>query len=470
MRDDSAYFGLGCLLLLSIATITLCRRDGPAPTRYAEFLFTGKTFVFSVISSAGAAFSVTYFLGATFIYASILRVWCVPILIAIAVLVIAGARRIVTVAASELRDPAFENSDQNLLLALMQRRLQPRNFSVFVQLLFVSSFLLLVEELSISRVILNSLFPDLPILASTLLFTIVAVILAYVYIGGFRAVLTADWVQFSVLVAFLGLLLFFVSARGHPLAVLAVPRNLTRSTIIGASVLWTVYGATFLLLAVDLYSRMNFSAPANVLLVMRLRLVTISISLVFVVVLIGVVFAISLSPEIGRVLTPTQYYSSLSALFATTPLSHVAFLVAVFCMIFTTVNTLLITTAQIGFYKKGFGSTRPDFSRILVVATFISVFVDADAVCAFGILVGSLLVLPLFQVLPELFGEPGRRQRDDRYLWLGAVLSVAAFIAAYPRIGLRFQLHFLIPGGVLGMTLLSRLIWLGVVQIRRSMT
>lgn len=469
MRDDTAYFGLGCLLVLSIATITLCKRDGPAPKTYAEFLFTGKTFVFSVVSSAGAAFSVTYFLGATFIYASILRVWCVPILVAIALLVIGGASRVVIVATRELGAEKVGCGDQNLLLALMQRRLQPRNFHVFVQLLFLAFFLLLVEELSISRVILNAIFPGMPFLASTLLFTIVAVILTYVYIGGFRAVLTADWVQFSVLVVFLALLLFLVSVRGHPLVVLAIPHGLAPTTIIGAIVLWTVYGTAFLVMAVDLYARLNFSAPAGILLSMRLRLVLISIALVFAVVLIGVVFAIALAPEIGRVVTPTRYYRSISALFAATPLSHVAFLVAVFCMIFTTVNTLLITTAQIGFYKKGFGGRRPEFSRIVVLATFFSVVVDADAVCAFGIFVGSLLLLPLLQLLPELVGHSDR-QRDDRYLWLGAVFSASVFIALYPWIGLDFEFHFLIPGLVLGMTLLSRMLWEGAASVRRRVT
>jgi hypothetical protein len=466
MRDDTAYFGLGCLLVLSIATITLCKRDGPVPKAYAEFLFTGKTFAFSVVSSAGAAFSVTYFLGATFIYASILRAWCVPILVAIALLVIVGACRVVIVAAQEFGEETFGGSDQNLLLAFMQRRLSPRNFRVFVQLLFLAFFLLLVEELSISRVILNAIFPFMPLLASTLLFTIVAVILAYVYIGGFRAVLTADWVQFSVLIAFLALLLFLVSVRGHPLAVLAMPRGLAPTTIIGASVLWTVYGAAFLVMAVDLYARLNFTAPAGVLLAMRLRLVLISIALVFAVVLIGVVFAIALAPEIGHVVTPTRYYRSITALFAVTPLSHVAFLVAVFCMIFTTVNTLLITTAQIGFYKKGFGGRRPEFSRIVVLATFFSVVVDADAVCAFGIFVGSLLLLPLLQLLPELVGRR-KRQRDDRYLWLGAALSVIAFVGMYSWVALDFEFHFLIPGLVLGVTLLSRILWVGAASVRR---
>ncbi len=454
IAHDTAYFALAFLLLLSIVTMTQCKRNGPTAKSYPEFLFRGRTFAVSLASSAGAAFSVTYFLGATFIYASILRAWTIPILVAVAISAVLFLRRIITCASNEQVAAEAADAYENLLLRLMRNRLDKRNFKIFCDLLFGCFLLLLVEELSISRVVLDSLMPGMPFVTAVLLFIIVGVILAYLYIGGFRAVLTADWIQLFVMLAFLALLLYFVATRRRVLSSLMMSPKLPSFTIVGATLLWTIYATTFLVMAVDLFSRMNFASPGELAVTMRLRFATISIVLVFLIVILGIGFAIAVSPEIGAIATPEQYYLTLHRIFAAVPLYHVAFLIAVFCMIFTTVNTLIVTVAQIGYYRGGFGAQRRDFSRVLALAVLPSVIMPSDAVCAFGIFVGSLLFLPCVQVLREVF----RRRAapcDDRFLWLALLLSVGGFVFLYPLVETDFEHQFLIPGMVVSVTVMS---------------
>jgi hypothetical protein len=447
---DTAYFIVACLLVLSIVTISLCKKDKQVTSSYAEFLFAGKSFLYSVVSSAGAVFSVTYLLGATFIYATIYRGWTLLIAIAGTLGSFFSVRRVIHIAARDFPGDPSLSGQHNILLRLMQRRLNEANFRTFLRLLALAFFLLLVEELAISRVVLSSVMQGLEPVSAILLFIIVAVVFSYVYIGGFRAVLNADLIQGAVLAAFLAVLVYFVGRRGANLTKLARSPDAKLLDLTAAAVLWTAYGVAFLTMAVDLFSRLNFVAPARLLTIMRVRFVGISMFLVFFVLTAGIAFGLAISSEINAALrSASEYYATVVNFFSTANSGavRVIFVVGLFCMIFTTVNTLLLTTMQIRFYSEGLGKQRGDLSKILVLAVGASVLVEADWVCVFGILVGAILLLPCMQLFGQLFPRiPFTPPTSHRYLWVALALATLT-VVTFRNVFLEdFAIHYAMPG------------------------
>lgn len=459
---EEAYFSLAALLLLSIATIGLCKSETRQPESYAEFLYTGKTLLHSIVSSAGAVFSVTYLLGAVIIYATIYRAWTFVMAGGVAVASLVVISRIVRLASAELPPERLEARDRNLLLSFMENRLSRSNYETFTQILSLAFLLLLVEELAISRLVLQSLIPGIGLMSSVLLFIIVAVIFSYIYIGGFRALLNSDLVQGVVLVAFLLVLLFFVSGAQGSVLTLAKGARVSGSELLLGNFFWMIYGTSFFIMSVDLFARMNFKVPKDTAVRMRQSFVGISMLLLFVIVSIGILFGLALSPDLGEFQTASGYYTSIVTFFTTSDAVQVKiiFLVALFCMIFTTIDTLLLAVMQIGFCQPGIGSRRDDISTILVLAVAISVFVDSDAVCAFGIFVGSILILPCSQVLPELYPIfPFARIKRHQYLWVSLASATLAFVVSYDALAQNFTYHYLIPAMVVLSLFVGLALW-----------
>src|ERR1039457_5021454 len=75
LRDLLALTTAGLLLVLSFTTIYYCRRTRRVFENDTAFLFDTLGRNQSFASNTGAVFSVTYFFGATFIYAAVFHGW-----------------------------------------------------------------------------------------------------------------------------------------------------------------------------------------------------------------------------------------------------------------------------------------------------------------------------------------------------------------------------------------------------------
>jgi hypothetical protein len=115
-------------------------------------------------------------------------------------------------------------------------------------------------------------------------------------------------------------------------------------------------------------------------------------------------------------------------------------------MILTTINTLAMTTLQLGAYQR---SGRPhirDLSRLFLFAAFLSCFFDPNAVSGVGIFVGALLIIPLLAIISAISGGV-RRLLPHSFAFVGPSALVAAvmFTALYRQIGGDYAQHYLLP-------------------------
>jgi|SRR5579863_9589150 len=191
------FFGAVALVALSIYTILKCREDSVEHLGDTElFLFLGKTRAYSFASNLGSVFSVTYFFGAAFIYGLIFKGTLLIITTIVFIILFWLIPRIMTSSWPH----NLHSTDQrgNILLDLLLRRLGHQSFQVVCRIYSFIYFALLVEELSVSRLILHTLFPAHASVAAALLVTICFVILAYVHFGGFRAILISDFEQLKI--------------------------------------------------------------------------------------------------------------------------------------------------------------------------------------------------------------------------------------------------------------------------------
>lgn len=458
--SQTVYFALAALLLLSIATISLCKAERSPIETYSEFLFSGKTFFHSLVSSAGAIFSVTYLLGATFIYSTVYRAWTFVMAVVGIILAFVVIRRVIKTALRELEAEVALGRRENLLLAFMRLRLPERNFRVFRNLLTLAFFLLLVEEVVVSRLILRTILPGAEPVADGFLFVIICVVLAYLYTGGFRAVLTSDLIQALVLAVFLTMLGISVASRSDTLPDLVIPPITALSHLASAVLLWTVYGVCFLVMAVDLFSRLNFrlhtGSPEDLL----VRFSGLSLLLVFIIIAVGSAFGLAMAPDLGATST-SNYFESMVTLFVGSGAEQVRvmFLVALFCMIFTTIDTLLITTMQVRSYTRGFGSRRTDIPSVLLMAVAAAIVIPGEAAPAFGIYVGSILILPASQLLQELYPQAKFSfASDHRFLWAALGGATLLCLVMHEELIGDFSIQHVIPGLFLTCALASNLV------------
>lgn len=459
----TAFLAVGLLLVLSIITISLCRRDVRKFTSYAEFLFSGKLFQHSVASNIGAIFSVTYFFGATFIYATIYNQWTIVmagICLLLASFVVISIVRTISADLPSLHD---DQASKNGLLSWLELKLSKGNFRRLMRLYQGAYILLLVEELAISRVILTSIFPNQPLVSALVLTLIIIVMISYLYFGGFRAVLNSDLTQGAIVTVFVIILIFYTYSLGHienifvePITIKIIPLSLG---LIG----WVIYGFAWIVCGVDFYSRLNIRSNVKNKSAYKIRknLTVVSLLGTFLVISVGILFAYSVSSELGTFTSPVEYFQSAVSFFmhADHVVIRAIFLVSIFCMIFTTIDTLILTFMQVSWHAKSKRVTRKNVLTIIILALVVSALMPSNSVCAVGILIGSIMIPIMFVLMPIIFPNYLKwLPSNNTYAFVAGGISVVPFILNYNLLESHFEWQFTIPLGVFVITLVCGLV------------
>jgi hypothetical protein len=439
--------GTATLLLLALYTLTKCRAQLPTrPTEYSVFLFQGHERRHSLAATIGSTFSVTYY-GATTIYGHLYRGWFILLLAAgcILSLFLIGA---VIREAHAAGVPAAD-SRSNLLLNLLRVRLGQQNTQHLVRLWIGIYVFLLAEELAVSRVVLMTVFAQYPAVPAVLIATMCIVVSVYVRWGGFKAILIADYEQIKLLLPF-AIALGFVIFRGKDLSIALthafVPIVRTNVAAFPLGVLLMV---SWKVAAVDMYSRLNFRMSASKPVEeQRLWFAVVAVALAVGMFVIVAFFGMTLPSEFSHVRTPVGFTRAglqYAAVLSSKP-ALVIFVASLFSMILTTINTLAMTTLQLGAYQR---SGRPhirDLSRLFLVAVLLSCFFDPNAVSGVGMFVGALLIIPLLAIISAISGGV-RRLLPHSFAFVGpsALVAAVAFMASYRRIGGDYAQHYLLP-------------------------
>jgi hypothetical protein len=452
------FLSVSSVLALSIYTISRCRTgSGALPSTLAELLFRGLGPIYAIAGNLSAIFSITYFSGALFIYGHIFGAWCLLVLALVGILLIALISRTLRAVREEGLAAELQG---NLLLALLQRRLTPRGFKRLCQVYVLIYAGLLIEELGVARLVLANLFPRNPVPAALLLTTVCAVVLVYLSYGGLRAALIADFEQLKVLLLFLGVLVFYLA---HDFNAGEVTFQLTVPLTPGFFLLGILASVLLLVAwfgsAVDFYARLRFESHLSDSSSATLRVARTSVGLVLLLMAAGVTFGQHLTRIIPDVLSPSQFTAAVLSYFRSegSPILLAILLTAAFCMVFTTLNALLIALLHLGWHRRSRWLTRRQLGLVLLVGLFFSTGLKADAVSAYGVFVASLMILPLSSILRVLFGG-SHVDGDEGHLIPALTLSVVVFGISYSALETEFTFHFLLPtivGVVCGSTLLA---------------
>jgi|GEM_PF-6211441 len=469
---DSAFLSVFLLLLLAIVTMEACRRAHVASYDSPRaFLFRGRLPIHSLASNIGATFSVTYFFGAVVIYAQFFKSWIVLLLALFFPTLALIYGKIIKVIENDLPVEGWASQQGNILLELLKLRLPAQTFESLMSLFLVIYVALLAEELAVSRLIFSSIVPDNPVVVAFLLSVICLVIVVYLSYGGFRAVLIADYVQGLVLCAFFAMLGLLVIQHGTESSLISFPTSDSDIRFANLSLV-AVLGLAWFLGGIDYFSRFNFdSRSPHELSEKRLRLVKVTSLLLFICLSLGILFSQALSDEIPTRIMPTRYVGLLTSffLFKTPPIYRIIFIVSVHCMVFTTINTILVTILQISAYKPKNPLNRERLLLILLIAVFGSGLIAKDRVHTIGIFIASLFILPSFPIVRSLFPRPASGiPINVRYLWWALGGSVIIFAAIEPRIDSSFDYHFLIPGIPTALVLASLGLSKGLVMLRKG--
>lgn len=469
---DSVFLTVFLLLLLGASTIEACKRNHIASYGDRQtFLFRGRLPIHSLASNIGATFSLTYFFGAIVIYAQQFQSWVV-LTLGLAFPFIALLYR-QSLKRAEETQPGEEMLKQrgNLILDLMRRTFSSQAFESICSVLLVIYWGLLIEELAVSRLVFSSIVPGRPLVVSFLLSIICLVIVVYLSYGGFRAVLIADFVQGTVLCSFFAMLAYLVIRHGTVATLLNFPldNSAVRLSNLG---LILILAVAWFMAGIDYFSRFNFDADSpQELSKKRRKLADVSALCIFLVLALGILFSQALSSEIPTRVAPSKYVGALVSYFllGSAPVYRIIFIVSVHCMIFTTINTILITILQISSYKARNPLGREKALRIILAAAAVASLINRDEVHIIGIFIASLLVLPLFPILKSIFPRATVwLPNSGRYLWWAMAGAAIVFFSVKPFWLDRFQYHFLIPGITLGMTLAGLLAEKLVPAFRRT--
>lgn len=449
----TTFLGTCVLLALSIYTILRCRSDEIKSSDYESFLFSAKSRRYSLASSLGAAFSVTY-LGATVIYGHIFKAWYL-VTLAIAVLS-AGIIINAIIGCAHREIPDLESRHSNLLLDLLALKMRPADFHILICLYAAIYFLLLVEELAVSRLVLATLFPEHPLISSTLLATVCLVILAYLNQGGFRALLVSDYEQLKLILPFV-IALAFIIYKKNSLPSHAGLFRLNGETGPYPLLLAVVFLIAWLVAAVDFYSRLNFVAtPDSPIAEQQKSFACLTLLLAFCLFSLGGFFGSSLPSAFMHKESPSGFaeFGVEYVLSEGSKATSVIFFASLFCMIFTTLNTLLFTLVQISYYNDSNPGHIRSMPKVLMAAVVLSCVLWLDCVSAFGIFIGSLMVIPLFPIAKALLPAAAPLfPATDRYLIFALISSALLFVAGYRHLETSFERHFWIPGIVVVGTL-----------------
>jgi hypothetical protein len=183
----------------------------------------------------------------------------------------------------------------------------------------------------------------------------------------------------------------------------------------------------------------------------------------------GIVFGEHLVTVMPRVQSPSAYTQAAMNYFLiqSSRLIVLIFFLALFCMLFTTINTLLITLLQAGFYSKSRLLRRELLVRLFLAASVLSCSIPFDDVSVIGVFFGSLLIVPFVAILQAIFHRSRLFPENLTYLLWVPPISAVAFGLFFARLELHFERHFQIPGIVATVTLATLVLQKLLEQRRR---
>jgi len=137
-------------------------------------------------------------------------------------------------------------------------------------------------------------------------------------------------------------------------------------------------------------------------------------------------------------------------------------------MIFTTIDTYLLTTLQIGLLGGSRVFRRHNLSGIVLASVALSVLIPNSLITPIGVLVPSLMGLPLLSVCKGLFPRKFRwLPPPERFLPLSALMAVSLFAVSYRELPIDSSWHLNIPVYMLGAAVLSAAV-LNVVRFKEK--
>lgn len=438
------FLGVATLLALSIYTIVSCRAQiTRPPTSDRVFLFQGLTQRYSLAGTMGAAFSLTYY-GATTIFGHLYRGWFILLLLVAFPICLALARCIIHRAHQTLPSPPSTTS--HLLFDFLRHRIGKDNLRYLATVYTLIYFGLLVEELAVSRLVISLAFPGHPIVTALLLATLCLVILVYLTWGGFKALLIADFEQIKLLLPFLLAICFLVYRTLGDVSPLPPFQLETRLHVLTLPLSLLLFVA-WIIAAVDFYSRLNFETHQKregLLLVQHKTFAAVSLVLLFIVFLSGGLFGAALPESFSSVETPSGLTRSgiAHAMANGSPITLVIFFASLFCMIFTTVNTLLFTLLQVGYFQPKSPFSPARLSRTLLFAVLLSCAVPADSMSCIGMFVSALMLIP-FSIIVSQMNKSLVNILPRRYAFLlwALVLATIVFALLYRELE-HYSQHF----------------------------
>lgn len=440
------------LLALSILTVQYCRQDRSKEiATERSYLFEGKTKLHSYASNLGSVFSVTYFFGATIIYSNIFKSWLILLFLAVVVISLIILQKVIIHADKSLA-PSQSRGKSNVILELLSASLDESSYSQLMTLYTLIYLGLLIEEIAVSRLLLVTLLPNSPVATALILATIIFCVSGYIYAGGFRALLNSDLVQLLIISPFLVLLLFF-SRRGSELDDIVSFRVKMSGLLLGSGLVFALlFGVAWFISSIDLYSRLNFTTIDSSL-YLRQRIVVIRVTFfsLFIILGIGSVFGVHFNVEMPLIPSPVDYFNHATTYFLSeSPLVVIIFILTLYSMMFTTIDTLLFTLFQIGWYRKYSPLSRSNVLKIFGVCVIVAIIPDLNSLGAIGIYLGSLMVIPGVIIVQETLLKNLRLlpKRASFITW-SLVLSIMLFSVLFDELRLPFERHFLIPGIVL---------------------
>ncbi|MGZ5465659.1 MAG: sodium:solute symporter family transporter [Thermoanaerobaculia bacterium] len=443
VRDLLLLVVTAVLLALIYATIRSSREENVKFTSYSDFLFRGREAIHSLSGNLGAVFSLTGFIGATWVYALVFGGWSVIVILVVFLLL-----TFVTTSIVRRIDADIPRATENILLQYLQKHLEASHFRVIVTFYAILYFVLLIEELAAARLILREMLSE-PVVMSLLIVLGVFTIYTYVYLGGLRAVVTADAVQILVLLAFClvlgGTVIHEIDEHSFTALRLRLLNGKQAASLAGA----IVFGFAWFGAALDFYVRLNFARRRES--GRTRRFIRLSYALTFALLLLGAVFGSAMSGRIPVDAANTYPGETVKLFLNRSPLVGLLFICAFFSMMFTTIDTLMITVLQVGYYQRRRWFRRETLPTIVLVATFVSTRLDFADTSVIGIFAGSMMTLPMLAILrcfwPRLLAW---LPRSPTYLLFAGVIALIVFGFRYPQIRSEFDEHFLLALLTLG--------------------
>lgn len=438
--------------MLSILTVEFCRREirSRRPDRLS-YLFSGKTALDSIASNLGSTFSATYLLGAAIVLTQLVGWWAAATVVVVCASSYCLYRRLLANIHSQLGEAHCSQQRGNLLLDLYGKSRGRRSQQSLAALYSVIYFGLLVEELAVSRAILSSLVPHQPVVPSAVLLILCTVVIIYVYVGGFRAVLTSDLIQGVVLSAFVAMLM--LSSIRNESGV--VTSEMLRTTsdfpeIFPCLVIALVFGISWFVAGVDFSSRLNFKVSNYQGLEREQRnVVRISFLGTAALLLAAVAFGVLSRSDLAPTADSAVYVDNLVRYFVydSAPLVQITFIVSLLCMIFTTIDTIIITMLQASDYTVLRAARRESIVAVVTAAMATALVVPVDHLYLFGLTAGSLLILPMISIVPVLAPSLASAVPESNvFAWVSLGGTWAVYIFFGDALATSIGVQFLSPG------------------------